>query len=313
MSFRNFKADSFCVGGRLRSATKDIFGDETTEGSKILIGYCSLCNRKKSMTVSDYTIQAERLGRLLKNFCYIWQKIATNVLKNPSRALDVTANIATLAASRNPKSYYQHCPKWSHSTTKEKGFTREICISYAIKMEAKKDSLFPSAPLETNDLVQRLGKKLTDVNSFNNHINNIKEVITHLEDKNHKPKKRYKNYKTLNTILESVHTIVLIGATSTSITLSITGIVLIVLPISAGIACAVSLSNKVLHEIIINKYNKKKKQYDIDQQTIKTFDKWYRKSLQDNVTDKNEYESLCNFLTNYLDETKNKIFSLTWT
>ena len=29
--------------------------------------------------------------------------MAKNVLKNPSRALDITANIATAAASRNPK------------------------------------------------------------------------------------------------------------------------------------------------------------------------------------------------------------------
>ena len=42
----------------------------------------------------------------------------------------------------------------------------------------------------------------------------------------------------------------------------------------------------------MNNYNKQKKQYEEDQQTIKTFDKLYRKSLQDNVVDKNEYESL---------------------
>ena len=49
-------------------------------------------------------------------------------------------------------------------------------------------------------------------------------MITFFKDKKHKSKKRYENYKTLNTILESVDTIVIIGATSTSITLSITAI-----------------------------------------------------------------------------------------
>ena len=87
---------------------------------------------------------------------------------------------------------------------------------------------------------------MNDVNSFNNHINNIKEMITHFKNKNHKSMKRHKNYKTLNTILESIDSIVIIGATSTSITLSLTGIGLIVLPISAGIACTLSLGNKVL-------------------------------------------------------------------
>ena len=165
-------------------------------------------------------------------------------------------------------------------------------------MEAKTDKLYPSAPLLENvDLEQRLEKEINDVNSFINHINNIKEMITYFKDKNHKSKKRYENYKTLNTVIESVDSIVIIGATSTSITLSVTGVGLISLPISAGIARTLSLGNKILHKLILNKYNKYKKQYDRDQQTFKTFDKLYRKSLQDNIIDKNEYESLCNVFT----------------
>ena len=176
-------------------------------------------------------------------------------------------------------------------------------------MEAKTDKLYPSAPLLENiDLEERLEKKINDVNSFNNHINNIKEMITYFKDKNSKSKKRYKNCKTLNTILESVDSIVIIGATSTSITLSITGVGLIILPISAGIACTLSLGNKVLHKLIINKHNKYKNQYERDQIVIKSFDKLYRKSLQDNVIDKTEYESLCNIFTKYVDENKNESF-----
>ena len=176
-------------------------------------------------------------------------------------------------------------------------------------MEAKIDKLYPSAPLLENiDLEKRLEKRINDINSFNNHISNIKEMITYFKDKNNKSKKRYKNYKTLNTVLESVDSIVIIAATSTSITLSVTGIALIVLPISAGIACALSLGNKILHKLIINKYNKYKKQYERDQNTIKSFDKLYRKSFQDNVIDKTEYESLCKIFTKYIDENKNESF-----
>ena len=164
-------------------------------------------------------------------------------------------------------------------------------------MDQKTDRLYPSTPLENNDLEQRLEKKINESNSFNNHINNIKEMITYFKDKNNKSKKKYKNYKTLNTILESVDSIVIIAATSTSITLSITGVGLIILPILAGIACTLSLGNKILHKLIINKNNKYKKLYERDQQTIKSFDKLYRKSLQDNIIDKNEYESLCNIFT----------------
>ena len=51
-------------------------------------------------------------------------------------------------------------------------------------MEQKTKRLYPSATLETIDLEQRLEKKLNDVNSFNNHIDNIKEMITYFQ--NHK-------------------------------------------------------------------------------------------------------------------------------
>ena len=176
-------------------------------------------------------------------------------------------------------------------------------------MDQKCEKLYPSAPLLENiDLEKRLEKKINGVNSFKNHINKIKEKITYFKDKNHESKKRYKNYKTLNLVLESVDSIVIIAATSTSITLSITGIGLILLPISAGIACSLSLGNEVLHKLNINKYNKYKKQYERDQNTIKSFDKLYRKSLQDNLIDKTEYESLCNFFTKYVDENKNESF-----
>ena len=173
-------------------------------------------------------------------------------------------------------------------------------------MEQKCDRLYPS--IENIDIEKRLEKKINDVNSFNNHVNNIKEMITYFKEKNNQSKKRYKTYKTLNTILESVDSIVIIRATSTSITLSVTGFGLIFLPISAGITCTLSLGNKILHKLIINKYNKHKIQYEKEQQTIEFFDKLYRKSLQDNVIDNSECESLCNIFTKYVDENKNESF-----
>ena len=141
-------------------------------------------------------------------------------------------------------------------------------------MEQKCDRLYPSAPLENNDSEQRLEKKLNDVNSFNNHIKNIKEMIIYFKYKNSKSKKRYKNYKTLSTVLESGDSIDIIGATSTSITLPITDVVLIIFKKSPGTACTLSLGYKVRHEIIINKYKKNKKQYEKDQQRNKSFDKF---------------------------------------
>ena len=55
MTFNKFEMNKFWVGGRHPSATKNIYGGITSKGSKVRIGYCSICNRKKSMTVSDNT------------------------------------------------------------------------------------------------------------------------------------------------------------------------------------------------------------------------------------------------------------------
>ena len=115
MSFNKFENDSYCVGGRHRSATVKIYGDITSKGSKVLIGYCSICNRKKSMTVSDNTIKAEGLGKFFKNLGKIsskaGKKLATNVLKNPGRALEIGANIATAAATKSPKAALSTLPE----------------------------------------------------------------------------------------------------------------------------------------------------------------------------------------------------------
>ena len=46
MTFNKFETDSYCVGGRHRSATKIVYGNVTSKGTKVLIGYCSICNRK---------------------------------------------------------------------------------------------------------------------------------------------------------------------------------------------------------------------------------------------------------------------------
>ena len=72
-------------------------------------------------------------------------------------------------------------------------------------------------------------------------------MIAYFKDKNHKSNNKYKNYKTLNTKLESVDSIVIIGATATSISLSITSVGLITLPISASVACTLSLGKNVLY------------------------------------------------------------------
>ena len=155
-------------------------------------------------------------------------------------------------------------------------------------MEQKSYRLYPTAPPEKIDLEQRLEKKLNDVNSFNNSINNIKEMTSDFTDNNNKSKRKYEKYKMTTIMLKSFDTFLIIATTSSSTMLSLTAIGLVAIPISTATACGLSIRNKVFYEIIIN-YNRR------DQQTIESFDILYRKSLQGNLIDKNEYEGLCNF------------------
>ena len=72
MSSQKFQSDSYCFGGRHRSGTKNIFGEvrnnkKSGKEIKLLVGQCMVCNRKKSMIVSDNVIQAEGLGDFFKN------------------------------------------------------------------------------------------------------------------------------------------------------------------------------------------------------------------------------------------------------
>ena len=49
MSSQKFKTNSYCVGCRHRSATKNIYGDITSKNSKVHINFCSICSRKKNI------------------------------------------------------------------------------------------------------------------------------------------------------------------------------------------------------------------------------------------------------------------------
>ena len=58
-------------------------------------------------------------------------------------------------------------------------------------MEKRTVRLYPSAPLEKIGLEGRLGKKLNDVNIFDNHINNIEKGFNTSKTKTKNPKVIY--------------------------------------------------------------------------------------------------------------------------
>ena len=120
MSSQKFKIDGYCVGGRHKSGTKKLVGEitinkKTGKEVKLLVGRCVICDRKKTMIVSDNVIQAEGLGNFFKNLgkfsSKAGKKLAKNLISNPRRALDLTAKIATAAASKSPKAALSTLPE----------------------------------------------------------------------------------------------------------------------------------------------------------------------------------------------------------
>ena len=113
MSNNKFINNSYCVGGKHFSPTTNIYGEITNTGISmgrpvnILRGNCMICNRNKSLIVSERTINAEELGDFFKHLGKATAKAAQNVgkkiLNNPGRALEIAANIGTAAASKNPR------------------------------------------------------------------------------------------------------------------------------------------------------------------------------------------------------------------
>ena len=82
---------------------------------KYYLVFILLVIENKSTTVSDSTIPAERFSDFFKNLIKKipnaskkWQK---NVLKNPGRALAITANITRAAVTRNSKSVISTLPE----------------------------------------------------------------------------------------------------------------------------------------------------------------------------------------------------------
>ena len=120
MCYQELKTNSYCLGQKHYSGTKNFVGEisfdkKTGREIKLLVGQGSICNRKKSMIVSDSNIQAEGLGDFFKNLgtkgLNVSKKMAKNVLKNPGRALEIGANVGTAFATRSPKAALSSLPE----------------------------------------------------------------------------------------------------------------------------------------------------------------------------------------------------------
>ena len=134
--------------------------------------------------------------------------------------------------------------------------------------------------------------RLKEINNFNNSIQNIKDIQNFYNHEAKKYKKKSKTYKIINGLIQSIDGVLLLGVSSTAITLSVTGVGLIVVPIASGIGAGVSIISKILNEYLKRKEQHNIKEYTLAGRTPNDFCKLHSKCLEDNKIDLNEYNKL---------------------
>ena len=161
-------------------------------------------------------------------------------------------------------------------------------------------SLTPTAsPPTPYDVESMINKQLAKVSSFNNSIQNISLMMKYYEMEEKKYKQKYNKYKLINNLINSLDGIIVIGTTSASISLSITGVGIIVVPIAAGVGCTTGILVKICSSYLKKKEQNYKLKYTIIQKTLDDFRQLYVTSLKDNHIDENEYHRFVTQFENY--------------
>ena len=137
-----------------------------------------------------------------------------------------------------------------------------------------------------------LDLRLKEINSFKNSIQNIKDIQNFYNHEAKKYKKKSKTYKIINGLIQSIDGVLLLGVSSTAITLSVTGVGLVVVPIASGIGAGVSIISKILNEYLKRKEQHNIKKYTLAGRTLHDYQKLHSKCLEDNKIDLNEYNKL---------------------
>ena len=157
-----------------------------------------------------------------------------------------------------------------------------------------------SAPYDVESMINKhLQSELQKVNSFNNSIQNISLMMKYYEMEEKKYKQKYTKYKLINNLINSLDGIIVIGTTSASISLSITGVGIIVVPIAAGVGCTTGILVKICSSYLKKKEQNYKLKYTIIQKTLDDFRQLYVTSLKDNCIDEKEYHRFVTQFENY--------------
>ena len=157
---------------------------------------------------------------------------------------------------------------------------------------------YPSAPYLNSDIESMINKHLAKVSSFNNSIQNISLMMKYYELEEKKYKKYFK-CKPINNLITSTDGLIIIGTTSASVIRSITGVGIIVVPITAGVGCATGILVKICSSYLKKKKQNYKLKYAIIQKTLDDFKQIITTSLKDNHIDEKEYHQFVNMYENY--------------
>ena len=95
-----------------------------------------------------------------------------------------------------------------------------------------------------------LDMRLKEINSFNNSIQNIKDIQNYYNHEAKKYKKKSKQYKLINCSIQSIDGVSVLAVSSTCVTLSVTGVGLVVVPIASGIGAGLCIISKIAGEYL---------------------------------------------------------------
>ena len=163
MSYKKFRNNSYCVGGKHYSPTTNFYGETTNTGTRIgrpvhtLRGNGVVCNRNKSLIVSERTIDGEGLGDFFKHLGKMGKNVEKKILNNPGRALEIAANIGTAAASKNPRLIAATAPEVIKFVHQGKGLYKAEGLREGSSSKGSKASN-TNRKARTNNKVLYLGK-----------------------------------------------------------------------------------------------------------------------------------------------------------
>ena len=144
-----------------------------------------------------------------------------------------------------------------------------------------------------------INKQLAKVYSLNNSLRSIMMMMKFNEIEEEKYKKKYTKYKLINNIINSTDGLIIIETTSASVTLSITGVGNVVVPITAGVGCATGILVEICSIFLKKKEQNNKHKYGMIQKTLVDLRQVFTTSLKDNHIDKKEYHRFVNMYENY--------------